>query len=589
MSVSLLRRGIAVFLEVPEMHLLVGLSWFHDLLEHDGIITNRHLPGTRTPCPYLQQGSRVNVFFERPAPESPVPPPQSFQSSALSLAVGGSLSFPLLVDSSEGEESETDSHMATDDELPTEEELQAAWRVHRDRTGGDPDLTDAEDYVEWREYNRHGPRYFASASGGRLGNPNPNHPLNQDIPPMVHPPTPPQRRPRTKNGERGRANPGERGVLQPGEHGADEVDALITAQLAADALQSSSVASPLSSRQTHPPLSDRAFAARKVRSDELFEGYRRVKRACLSHAFRHRDPEQEALSAFPVLPRSPASAAATAAPIVRSPAAEAATVASIVNLGREIGEIKVRMRTQWTALNDELQLLTPAGSKPPCLVPDDFLDSDSDSADDSDPDPLAPPAVGDPPSFFPPGPFDPPDDGGSGLNASGSSAASAFHGCFRDDFVGTLFFDAELGWCSVTAWGTASGTPILYYGPFPLPPSRLDPSRFFSSEADVLSWLRSSYCSSLSLLAPTTPPVPAPLVTRACSPVSGRNRPLRPILLSPRQLRRIMAARESLFKFGTFVPRNDHEANASPEAPRWRAGRDLEWLRLADTGTFEND
>ena len=50
-----------------------------------------------------------------------------------------------------------------------------------------------------------------------------------------------------------------------------------------------------------------------------------------------------------------------------------------------------------------------------------------------------------------------------------------------------------------------------------------------------------------------------------------------------------MAARESLFKFGTFVPRNDREADASPEAPRWRAGRDLEWLRLTETGTFEND
>jgi hypothetical protein len=136
--------------------------------------------------------------------------------------------------------------MATADELPTEEELQAAWRVHRDRTGGDHDLTDAEDYAEWREYNCHGPRYFASASGGRLGNPNPNHPLNQDLPPpTVHPP-------RKKNGERGRANPGERGVLRPGEHGADEVDALITAQLAADALQSSSVAPPLPPRRTPP-------------------------------------------------------------------------------------------------------------------------------------------------------------------------------------------------------------------------------------------------------------------------------------------------------------------------------------------------
>ena len=74
-----------------------------------------------------------------------------------------------------------------------------------------------------------------------------------------------------------------------------------------------------------------------------------------------------------------------------------------------------------------------------------------------------------------------------------------------------------------------------------------------------------------------------------CPSVSGRGRPLRPMLLSPKQVRRVMAARETLFKFGTFVPRNDREANASPEAHRWKAGRDLEWLRLNEQGTFEID
>ncbi len=46
---------------------------------------------------------------------------------------------------------------------------------------------------------------------------------------------------------------------------------------------------------------------------------------------------------------------------------------------------------------------------------------------------------------------------------------------------------------------------------------------------------------------------------------------------------------ELLFKFGTFIPRNDREANASPEAHRWKVGRDLEWLRLNEQGTFEVD
>jgi hypothetical protein len=50
-----------------------------------------------------------------------------------------------------------------------------------------------------------------------------------------------------------------------------------------------------------------------------------------------------------------------------------------------------------------------------------------------------------------------------------------------------------------------------------------------------------------------------------------------------------MAAKESLVKFGTFVPRNDREADLSPEAARWKAGRDLEWFRLNKEGTFDGE
>jgi hypothetical protein len=60
-------------------------------------------------------------------------------------------------------------------------------------------------------------------------------------------------------------------------------------------------------------------------------------------------------------------------------------------------------------------------------------------------------------------------------------------------------------------------------------------------------------------------------------------------LISKRILRRIMAAKESLVKFGTFVPRNDRQADESPEASRWKAGRDLEWFRLGKEGTFDGD
>jgi hypothetical protein len=50
-----------------------------------------------------------------------------------------------------------------------------------------------------------------------------------------------------------------------------------------------------------------------------------------------------------------------------------------------------------------------------------------------------------------------------------------------------------------------------------------------------------------------------------------------------------MVAKESLFKFGTFVPKNDREAESSPEAARWKAGRNLEWVRLRKEGTFDHD
>jgi hypothetical protein len=71
--------------------------------------------------------------------------------------------------------------------------------------------------------------------------------------------------------------------------------------------------------------------------------------------------------------------------------------------------------------------------------------------------------------------------------------------------------------------------------------------------------------------------------SRGCFPVRKL------VLLSKRVLRRIMAAKESLFKFGTFVPKNHREAESSPEAARWRAGRELEWVRLGIEGTFDSD
>ncbi len=60
-------------------------------------------------------------------------------------------------------------------------------------------------------------------------------------------------------------------------------------------------------------------------------------------------------------------------------------------------------------------------------------------------------------------------------------------------------------------------------------------------------------------------------------------------VLSTRVLRRILKAQETLFKYGTLIPRSDREAEQSPKAIRWRSGRQLEWLSLLAAKTFETD
>jgi hypothetical protein len=59
--------------------------------------------------------------------------------------------------------------------------------------------------------------------------------------------------------------------------------------------------------------------------------------------------------------------------------------------------------------------------------------------------------------------------------------------------------------------------------------------------------------------------------------------------LNTKVFRRILAARESIFKYGIYLPRNDRDADASPERARWHSGRQLEWIRLKEVGAFEYD
>jgi hypothetical protein len=46
--------------------------------------------------------------------------------------------------------------------------------------------------------------------------------------------------------------------------------------------------------------------------------------------------------------------------------------------------------------------------------------------------------------------------------------------------------------------------------------------------------------------------------------------------LNSKAVRRILGARETIFKYGVYLPKNDHDADASPEKLRWRSGRQLE-------------
>jgi hypothetical protein len=61
------------------------------------------------------------------------------------------------------------------------------------------------------------------------------------------------------------------------------------------------------------------------------------------------------------------------------------------------------------------------------------------------------------------------------------------------------------------------------------------------------------------------------------------------LYLNSKIVRRILAARESIFKYGIYLPRNDRDADASPERARWHSGRQLEWIRLKDVKAFEYD
>ena len=178
---------------------------------------------------------------------------------------------------------------------------------------------------------------------------------------------------------------------------------------------------------------------------------------------------------------------------------------------------------------------------------------------------------------------------------------------------GTLFHDDEMGWCMVTGWGAECGLPLVYYSPLSSSNlvSKTDPTveEHHATLAEVLSWIKDSpeppshaiYKASRKLRRTKRGSTKKNLVLRILAnkriyPWHGtmdqRTEPRllhATRLLATKTIRKIFKMQESLFKYGTYVPRNDKEAEASPEAVRWKSGRQLEWIRLKTAKTFESD
>jgi hypothetical protein len=172
---------------------------------------------------------------------------------------------------------------------------------------------------------------------------------------------------------------------------------------------------------------------------------------------------------------------------------------------------------------------------------------------------------------------------------------------------GILFEDESLGWCRITGWGIECGIVVVFYSPI----SGKDASRDEEviSLAELLCWIKQS----------SSPPVVPKFESSRLLQRSEHKRvnlcyrqqsygivqphsmlgncTVRQFgakvgsydgqIMSDRVIRRVLRAQETIFKYGTLIPRNDAEANRSPEAKRWMSGKQLEWLRLQGAETFE--
>ncbi len=170
---------------------------------------------------------------------------------------------------------------------------------------------------------------------------------------------------------------------------------------------------------------------------------------------------------------------------------------------------------------------------------------------------------------------------------------------------GVMFYDDEMEWCRISGWGTENGILIVFYSsilltepaqeenftlltdmigqikqsPHPLVVPKCEPSRILQLSHQKTLCYRQSSQTKFELS-----PVGSYTVRQFGARVGSYNGKL----LSDRILRRILKAQETIFKYGTLIPRNDAEANRSPEAKRWLSGKQLEWIRLQQASTFEH-
>ena len=176
--------------------------------------------------------------------------------------------------------------------------------------------------------------------------------------------------------------------------------------------------------------------------------------------------------------------------------------------------------------------------------------------------------------------------------------------------VGSQFLDDEMSWCTISAWGTNHGSHVLFYSPTVTNPKFPDVEH--SSLTEVEAWM---------LRSPSPPdPAPPPLsrqirrsprlalstVVRWCAsptlPAPGQlqqyGQYYRGAFRAPRldnrtklsksKVRKILEGYgDDLSSMGSVSQKGTAMLAPLPDAVRWKAGRDLEWMRLKAMGTFD--